>query len=211
MKLGNSTVETLDTSTPQVSVLSGGRVVGSGSGIPDQGGADHFLQRFAVRSHGAYHQTSAMKFAMEHQNPLITGAVSGANARLPENEFSALSVGNPNVLLWALKPAEEGINDGIIVRLWNVYDQPQAAVVDVSALGIQSASVTSHIETNEGSHPVISGSLSVDFASQQLLTFRLNAGEPDPAVPAVSGITLIILALGVPAAGIYTARRRLFG
>lgn len=43
--------------------------------------------------------------------------VTGGNA-YPATSYSLLSVSNPNVLLWALKPAEEGV----IARLWNVAD-----------------------------------------------------------------------------------------
>ena len=74
-RLGNSTVTTLDTATPQLNMLAGGQVDGSWLGIPAQNGNTHFLQRFALRPHGDYDQAAAMKFALEHQNPFVTGAV----------------------------------------------------------------------------------------------------------------------------------------
>ena len=49
MKLGDSSVSSLDTITPKISVLAGGRVDGSSLGIPRPGGDTHFLQRFALQ------------------------------------------------------------------------------------------------------------------------------------------------------------------
>jgi alpha-mannosidase len=70
-RLGNSTVTSLDTQTPQLHLLAGGQVDGPSLGIPAQNGNTHFLQRFALRPHGSYEQTAAMKFALEHQNPFV--------------------------------------------------------------------------------------------------------------------------------------------
>ena len=80
MRLGNSTSSSLDASTPQLSPLVGGQVDGSALGIPNQGGDSHFLQRFALQTHDAFGPAAAMRFAMEHQNPLVTGTVTGGSA-----------------------------------------------------------------------------------------------------------------------------------
>ena len=77
MRLGSSDPESFDTNTPQISALAGGQVDGPSLGIPNQGGDTHFMQRFAVQTHGVYDQVSAMRFALEHQNPLVTGVVTG--------------------------------------------------------------------------------------------------------------------------------------
>ena len=105
MRLGNSTADVLDTATPQISVLAGGQVDGVSLGIQDQGGDSHFLQRFALQTHDAYNPTVAMKFALEHQNPLAVALVTGGS-QYPESTYSLLTVDNPDVVLWALKPAE---------------------------------------------------------------------------------------------------------
>ena len=123
MKLGNSSINTLDTSTSQISALIGGRVVNGNHGLPAQGGDSHFLQRFALQSHGTFSSVTAMKFALEHQNPLVTGPVSGGST-YPEKSYSLLTIDNPNILLWALKPADDEGNQGIIARVWNLSANP---------------------------------------------------------------------------------------
>ena len=112
----------LDTTKPQISVLAGGQV-DAGMGFSNQGGDSNFLQRFALQTHGAYDQAAAMRFAMEQQNPLITGTVSGGSA-YPQDQFSLLTISNANVLLSALKPADDGIFNGIVARVWNLSEQP---------------------------------------------------------------------------------------
>ena len=175
-RLGSSTSGSLDTTTPQLSPLIGGRVANGNAGIPDQGGDNEFQQRFALQTHDAYDPVAAMRLALEHQNPLTTGLISGGFAVLPDAEFSALSISNPNVILWALKPAEEGIGAGIIARLWNVSDSPQTAAIQLSPHGIRQAEQTSHIETDESDQPVTAAGISPLFAQQQIRTFRLRVG-----------------------------------
>jgi alpha-mannosidase len=144
-KLGNSTVTSLDTATPQINVLAGGQVDGRSLGIQDQNGASHFLQRFALRPHGGYDPVAAMKLALEHQSPLVTCAViSKDGAAYPATEYSLLTLSDPSVLLCAVKPAEEGIDKGVIVRLWNLSDQPdRPSSLSLPASPPPSAPVTS--------------------------------------------------------------------
>ena len=90
MKLGSSGVSSLDTATPQINVLSGGRIDGPGLGIANQGGDSLFTQRFALQTHGAFNQTSAMKFSLEHQNPFVAGLIEGsgnASSGVPGEQF----------------------------------------------------------------------------------------------------------------------------
>ena len=174
-KLGRSSVTVLDTATPQLNILAGGQIDGPSLGIRAQNGATYFLQRFALRPHGAYDPVAAMKFALEHQNPFVTGELIGnAKGSFPADTFSLVTVDNPNVLLWAVKPAEEGIARGIVTRLWNVSDAPATARVSLMS-GLSSASRTTHIETELA--PVgltANGALPVTFARQQLQTYRLS-------------------------------------
>jgi alpha-mannosidase len=174
-KLGRSTATALDTATAQLNVLAGGQVDGPSLGIPAQNGATYFLQRFALRPHGAYDQVAAMKFALEHQNPFVTGALIGpTTGPFPADTFSLLTVSDPSVLLWAVKPAEEGMDRGLIARLWNLSDAPATATVTLSP-GLSSASRTTHIETDL--EPVAltpARALPATFARQQLQTYRLT-------------------------------------
>ena len=175
MKLGNSSVSTLDTSMAQIQVLAGGRVANGDNGLPRQGDETHFLQRFALRVHGSYDPADAMRFSMEHQNPLVCGLVTGKDPRLPSNQLSMLSVSNPDVLLWALKPAEEGMERGIIVRLWNLSNEPEEATLRMSSM--ERAVLTTHIETDETLLEVTPSGLTRTFRPQEMQTFRISSGE----------------------------------
>lgn len=178
-RLGNSTPLALDTTTPQLHLLAGGQVDGSSLGIRAQNGQTHFLQRFALRPHGAYDGPAAMRFALEHQNPFVTGPViakdDSAAHGFPETTFSLLTVNHPDVLLWAVKPHEDGIGrGGLTVRLWNLADQPVNAEWTLNA-GVASAHRTTHVETDLAPVPLTpAGTVPAAFTRQQMQTFRVT-------------------------------------
>jgi alpha-mannosidase len=178
MQLGNSTTSMLDTSTPQISVLSGGQVDGAGLGITNQGGDSYFLQRFALCTHTVYSPAAAMRFAMEHQNPLITGVVTGGDA-YPENNFSYLTVSNSNVLVQALKPAEDGLQAGLVVRLWNLSAIPAAFSLTLPFDPIVSATHITHIETPLTNLLVTNHALADTLNAWQIKTYALQTGSLD--------------------------------
>src|SRR5262249_44859460 len=128
-------------------------------------------QRFALQSHGPYDQPTAMRFALAHQNPLTAGVLTGGNA-YAETSHSFLSISDPSVLLWALKPAEEGIGEGVIARVWNLTAAPTTfpPALDQSLPG---ARRVWHTETDRDVATVTSGALTSSIAQNQLLTFRL--------------------------------------
>jgi len=179
-KLGNSTATLLDTATPQINVLAGGQIDGRYLGIQNQNGATDFLQRFALRPHGAYDPVSAMRFALEHQNPFVTGGVAGTETSpYPAGQYSLLTLSDPSVLLWAVKPAEEGIEKGVIARLWNLAAEPHTARVTLTT-GISTARQATHIETDIASLPVSGGTVAVTMNHGQLQTLRLIGPTPKP-------------------------------
>jgi alpha-mannosidase len=139
----------------------------------NQGGDTHFRQRFALQTHGVYDPVAAMKFALEHQNPLVTGVVTGGGV-YPETFYSLVTISNPNVLLWALKPAEEGIGHGIIARVWNLTANSTSLSLGLSSGPIFSAWHTTHIETRLEGATVTNGALNADLAANQLKTFLLR-------------------------------------
>ena len=174
---GQSRDEQLDIHTPGLTVLAGGQVDGPGLGIAAQGGDSYFLQRFALMTHSAYDQTAAMKFALEHQNPLVAARVTGgARAAYPADSLSLLTVSNGDVLLWALKPAEEGIGQGIVARVWNQAAQNAVFTLALSVPGrtLASAQTTTHLETDLAPADTRSGALTARAAPQQMMTFRLR-------------------------------------
>lgn len=176
MRLGASSIAALDTTTPQINVLAGGQTDGPSLGILNQGGDKYFLQRFALSTHGGFDQTLAMKFSLEHQNPFVTGMIGKTgtqNGPYPADSFSFLTISNPNVLLWALKPAEDGIERGIVARIWNQGNTQINYQLTLSQ-PITSAEKLTHIETTIAPANVSSGSLNATVDQQQIQTHLLS-------------------------------------
>jgi alpha-mannosidase len=178
-QLGHSTISTFDAATPKLLVLGTGPVDGPYSwlGIQHQDGDTNFLQRFALRTHDAYDPVEAMETALAAESPLVPVQVTGKKPSLPADHFELFENANPAVLLWALKPAEEGIENGVVARIWNVTDDSQSSVVQLHPRHIDEARATTHIETDLSSIAVGPTGLPVDFAPQQMKTFRLLFGK----------------------------------
>ncbi len=181
MKFGSSAPDNLDTSTPQINVLAGGRVGGDGRfGIPDQGGDSHFLQRFALRGRPEYAPADAMRFALEHQNPLIAGmlpttASPVSNGQmLPEAQFSLLRLESDQVLLWALKPADD-LPDALVVRAWNLGDSAQPLALALDQGEVDTITPLTHIETPAGDTIQFNGREEQPMlAPKQIRTFAIT-------------------------------------
>jgi len=178
-KTGRSTVDTLDVNTPQVSVLIGGQIDGPALGIPGHGGDTLFNQRFALRTGSAFDQTEAMRFSLEHQNPLVTGTVEGRDGRdgaFPEDEFSLLDVSDANVLLWALKPAEDGISKaGLVARFWNMGAESSQFDVHFKNCRIMEGKEITHVETPIREAVVSEHRLKGSLSPFQLKSFSIKA------------------------------------
>ncbi len=177
-KLGRSSVYTLDENASQLSALAGGRVDrkwedGGYLGFPNQNGETSFQYHFALTSHQTgFDAVGSMKFSLEHQNPLVTGEASGSKSASKQNQFSLLSVSDPNVLLWSVKSSEEGMVNGLITRFWNMGSSKSNPEIKLSQ-NIGSAWQTIHIETNETQLKPLNDKLSVSFNPYQIKTFRL--------------------------------------
>ncbi|MBN1284044.1 MAG: glycoside hydrolase [Anaerolineae bacterium] len=169
MQVGESAPDYLDTGTPQISALAGGQVDGPEFGIPNQGGDDYFLQRFALRTFDRYNPVDAMRFALGHQNPLVTEVVTGGDV-YPETAYGLVELSNPNVLLWAMKPADDD-PEQIIVRLWNLASEPANFQLRFPDFPILEAQETTHIETPLQSANVAGGALSESIGAHQMKTF----------------------------------------
>jgi alpha-mannosidase len=172
-RTGNSTVDHLDAVTPSIRCLVG-RTEPCAIGIDQQNFDTRFVRRFALRTHGAWDGGTAMRLALEHQTPLVATPVTGAaSAPLPATTWSMLSLDDPNVLLWALKPAEEGIHSGIIARVWNVADTPRTMTLALPPFGIAEARHATHIETDLDLAAAPNGNVTETLARQQMRTWRL--------------------------------------
>lgn len=167
MKLGNSAQNFLDQTSPRIDVLAGRSI----PTIPGQAGDRSFLYRFALKPIAAYDQASAMRMSLEHQNPLVTGLVTGvASAKLPAAIYSLVTVSDPNQLVWSVKPAEDGIARGVIVRVWNQSATPTSFAATIGAPYAATAAMrTTHIETD-----LADQSAATSVAGNQIATFRLG-------------------------------------
>ena len=178
MRLGENNRDILDTTTPQINVLAGGQIDGPTLGIPNQGGDSYFLQRFALWTHGAFDQTASMKFSLQHQNPFVTGMIQSTGTQMrpyPASNFSFLTISNPHVLLWALKPAEDGINRGIVARVWN---QGNAGSYSIAlSQPITMAERLTHVETTIAPATVNAGVLNASINQQQIQTHLLKTAS----------------------------------
>ncbi|NOT35417.1 MAG: glycoside hydrolase [Candidatus Eisenbacteria bacterium] len=174
---GNSTVTSLDGSTPRLRACVGMQVDGTGLGIQNQGGDSRFTNRFSIRTHGAYDPAAAMKFSLEHQNPFVAARVNGTSGSpLPATSWRLLDLPSNDVLLWALKPAEEGISQGLIARVWNLAEGSRSFTLALPSNTLTSARRTTHLETDLGAVTLANGAVSGSLARQQMATYRLFPG-----------------------------------
>ncbi|WP_019943646.1 glycosyl hydrolase-related protein [Dyadobacter beijingensis] len=178
-KLGKSSVDSLHETSSQLSALAGGRVDTKREdkgilGIAGQNGEKGFLYQFALGTHrGPFSPLAAMKFSLEHQNPLVTGKVSGSETVYHDTSFSFLQTDDPNVVLWSVKPGEEGIENGLVTRFWNLLPTPARPTITFGK-PIRGAWQTSHIETNQQQLTPHSGCLKPAFRQNQIQTFRVT-------------------------------------
>ncbi|HLQ37007.1 MAG TPA: hypothetical protein VK348_04355, partial [Planctomycetota bacterium] len=172
-KLGNSSLTVLDAVTPQLSALAGGTGLGSPYGLQQQGGDTSFTQRFALQTHGMYDPAAAMRMALAHANPLVTGLVTGTTPSLTAGPYGMITVSDPSVLLWAFKPHDDGLGSGIVARAWNLSDQPRTSSLALTQDSVRAAYATTHLETDIAALPVAGNAVGLAFQPQQLRTVRL--------------------------------------
>ena len=115
-----------------------------------------------------------MKFALEQQNPLVTSAIIGVtNGPYPATNFSLLNISHPNVLLWTLKPHDDGIEHGLVARVWNQSAAP-APVKLAMPRPLQSAQRVTHIETALETLPVKNGALELTIPAHRMESYGLK-------------------------------------
>lgn len=182
-QVGNSTPTTLDATSTTLRALVGMQDDPT-IGIANQGGDSRFLDRFALRTHGPWDPAAAMRFALEHQNPLVTGACTGvAGAPLPASQWSLLSVDDPATLLWALKPAQNGPATDMIARVWNVAPVSRTLRLRLAGERLYGAREVTHIEQDLGGVAWQPAQITDDLASQQMKSWRLQMSGHATYVP----------------------------
>ncbi|MEO8764721.1 MAG: T9SS type A sorting domain-containing protein [Ginsengibacter sp.] len=180
MQTGNSTVSTLDENTAKIKVLIGGRVDGLGMNNQDHDAV--FSQRYAISAYNTYSPVTSMKSSLEHQNGFVSAEITNTAGILPANNFSFLTISNANTLLWALKPAEEGVaTNGLVMRVWNLTNA-RANTDFIFNDNIMDAKNITHIETDISDASFSDQTVSTAVAKYQMKSYRvkLAAGGPLP-------------------------------
>lgn len=182
MKPGNSSTDFLDAASSQINVLIGGRMGGSGPGLANQFGNTVFKNDFALKPHtGGFSPTDAMKFSMEHQNKPLVSYVDGAEGGLPSDYYEFVTLDDTDKLLWWLKPAEDGYEEGgLIGRVWNMDSTQGDCILDFD-LPVNSAKITTHLETNLEELVPVNGNLLMQIGKNNMKTFRVRFSEIDQA------------------------------
>ncbi len=174
MRVGESTTDTLDTDTPSIMAVVGMQVDGNDLGFRDQGGDSRFVNRYSVRSHATYDAGAAMRFSLAHQNPLIAARIPvGNEGSLPDDQYSLLRVDASEVLAFSVKPADEGIEEGVMVRLWNLFGGARTFELDMPGAGLSDVTHTSHIETDIAPIDLEGQILTDTLSRQEMKTYRL--------------------------------------
>lgn len=172
MKTGNSSIVKLDCDTPQIRVLVGGKV-NSWLGVDYQDGCTEFHNSFSLKSYdGNYDAAGSMRFSLEHQNPLVPGRVySKGDGRMVAPVCSLCEVSDGNVIVWCVKPCEDGADKGLVVRLWNVSDEDRECEIKVHSAGFSQAYLATHIETEERPLKLRNGVLYFNMGHNRIETF----------------------------------------
>ncbi len=83
------------------------------------------------------------------------------------------------VLLWALKPADDGLESGLIARVWHLAEGPRGFSLKWNDGGLKAAQRLTHIETPIGDMHLQGGSLVDEILPQQMKTYGIYpAGLP---------------------------------
>jgi alpha-mannosidase len=166
-RLGNSTPSFLDQNSSVVHILVGGQV-NENLGMIRQDGDTLFNQSFSLLPHGrSFDAGEAMRFSLEHQNPLVAGK-AGSAGDLNEMKYSLLTNDNKDLILWTLKPGED---DGVTMRFWNMGDNPVSSEISLNTT-ILKAIYSSHVETDIQEIPVKENKITIDLNQKELKTYR---------------------------------------
>ncbi len=190
MRVGDSTVDTLDES-PTSLLLVVGMQLDPGLGFADQGGDTRFVNHYALvpRDYG-YTGDEELTLSLEDDNPPVAVLASGARDAPLSDSFRIL-VNVRGMTPWWVKPPEDGVAGDIVARVWNGFDAP----TDVTLRGsFSAASRVSHIETElaDPPQPVLAGDVTQTLAPDQIATYRLTlAADPvDGGVDVDGGVGL---------------------
>ena len=178
--LGRNVTDQMESTSSVIHVLAGGQVDGPELGIRNQGGDRLFHQHFALgcsQPSSATPRTDAMRMSLEHQNPLVAGAIAAGSGRLNAEADSLLECESDSVIVWAVKPPEmtdDGEGQGtLVVRLWNLADRPSKYELRRDR-PIKSCHKITHVETDIEPLDVTDGSVRETLLPGAMRTLRIR-------------------------------------
>ena len=133
-------------------------------------GTHHF--HYAIYPHaGDWKQAMTVRHGWEYNYPL-TAATTTAHAGAMAAEHSFVAVDAPNVVLTAVKKAED--SDGLVLRMYEWAGKAATVAVHVPA-GATGATVTNMMEKPEGAPLVVEGdTVKVGIKPYEILTVRVS-------------------------------------
>ena len=186
--LGEDVSAPMDSRSSTVHVLAGGQVDGKKLGIQNQGGDTSFTQRFSLTAGDSLSRTESMKKSMEFTNPVAVIPLATQSKQGGGTAEPAVSIESDDVIIWAIKPAEkiagkeqaalkeevQGRAGGLIVRLWNLADQPSEYSLSIIA-SFTKCMLTTHVETDVEEIRIVDGQVSGKLNAGAMQTFRFQA------------------------------------
>jgi alpha-mannosidase len=152
----------------------GGYEPGTSSDMGLELGQERTFQYALVPHAGSWQQASVFRAGLEFNNPLVVRPLDQHPGKLAK-KWGYLEVSNPNVVMSALMPAEDG--NGLIVRLYEAAGQAADEVRVHFADPVTSVSEVNLMEDRVG--PVSVQNNSIQFAMRpfEIKTFRLQLAQ----------------------------------
>jgi alpha-mannosidase len=114
----------------------------------------------------------SVNFGWANAHPLVAMVVSQNEGRMPAAEYSALNVDQNNVIVSALKRAEDG--NGFIIRLYETNQNPATKVkLNINFTKLKSANLCMISEENQELLPILNNSVTFTIKANELVSIRI--------------------------------------
>lgn len=132
-------------------------------------GVSSFVYRLYPHK-GTWSQADTVKYAFELNQPMKAFAVSEQNGKL-ESEKSFVTVSNENIIIDAVKPAQDG--NGIIIRMYESARTHSKVNVKFDFGKVNKVIETNLMEVDETEIPTENNEFSFNITPHQVRTFRI--------------------------------------
>jgi alpha-mannosidase len=85
---------------------------------------------------------------------------------------SMLDLESDHVVVWALKPAEDGAGQGTIIRLWNLSSEPSSYRLSMDQR-VKRCIKTTHVETDIEPVEPVDGKIAETLRAGEMRTLRV--------------------------------------